>query len=180
MESRFALEIWKTVLGWPQYEVSNYGRVRNTRTNKILRAADCGRGYLGVVVYADWTTPKRRKRSAKVHRLVMEAFTGTTNPGMHIAHNNGDRKDNRLANLRWATIEDNFADRKKHGTSQVRKGEPRDKLTKTQVAEIRALIKQGWSSRALGTHFKVDPTNIDHIRNGRTWKQVPAYMGESK
>ncbi len=174
-------EIWKPVLGWEKtHEVSNLGNVRSLRRGQILRPGDCGKGYLGVLLWINARKPGERKRSAKVHRLVMEAFSRTKNPGMHVAHNNGDRTDNRLENLRWATIEDNFSDRKRHGTSQVRKGEPRDKLTKAQVADIRRLIKEGWSSRALGTHFGVNPTNIDHIRNRRTWKNVAASKGLDK
>ncbi len=175
-------EVWVPVLDWEtHYEVSNLGNVRSCRTGRTLNAADCGRGYLGVLLWVNARKAGERQRSVKVHRLVLESFTGTKNPGMHVAHNDGNRKNNVLTNLRWATISDNFQDRKKHGTSTVRKGVPRDKLTESQVKEILELVHEhGFSSRKIGKMFDVDPSNIDHIRNGRTWKKLTlAYKGEA-
>lgn len=174
-------EVWVPVLGWEaNYEVSNLGNVRSKRTGNLLRPSDCGYGYLGVMLQAFWGTPNAKKKSRKVHRIVLESFTGTTKPGMHVAHNNGDKQDNRLENLRWATIEENFADRKKHGTNEGRKGEPRDKLSKDDVRAICELVKQGQSSRAIARKFDIHVTNVDHIRNARTWKSitVPYFKGK--
>jgi hypothetical protein len=46
-----------------------------------------------------------------VHILVLEAFVSPRPPGMETCHRNGDRKDNRLSNLRWCTHKENTNER---------------------------------------------------------------------
>jgi hypothetical protein len=51
-----------------------------------------------------------------VHHLVLEAFVGPRPAGHEAAHGDGDKTNNALANLRWATPKENAADRYRHGT----------------------------------------------------------------
>jgi len=51
-----------------------------------------------------------------VHRLVLLAFWGQPLPGEEACHNNGDRTDNRLENLRWDRHGSNMDDAVAHGT----------------------------------------------------------------
>ena len=41
-------ENWRVITGFPNYQVSDLGRVRSTRTWRILKPARIGRGYLAV------------------------------------------------------------------------------------------------------------------------------------
>lgn len=60
--------------------------------------------------------------SAKVHRLVLLAHVGMPEPGQEACHNNGDRGDARLENLRWDIHGSNMLDKQQHGTDhQTRK-----------------------------------------------------------
>jgi hypothetical protein len=55
-----------------------------------------------------------------VHKLVLEAFTGQPRPeGMVCCHVNGNPSDNRLENLRWGTLRDNAADKRRHTAAGV-------------------------------------------------------------
>jgi hypothetical protein len=54
-----------------------------------------------------------------------------------------------------------------HGTGATRNG-PRLKLTREQVAEIRA-IGDSMTKEALGIKYGVTPSNIDKILHGETW-----------
>lgn len=54
------------------------------------------------------------KRTFNVHRLILEAFVGPCPEGMEACHNDGDRGNNRLNNLRWDTRSANMADRFRH------------------------------------------------------------------
>lgn len=103
-------EAWKPVVGrLIPYEISDLGRVRN-RNGRILKptpAGPVGKKYLRVRVAG---------KDRYVHRLVLEAFVGPCPPGMETCHNNGDRFDNRLENLRWDTPSNNGRDKAKHGT----------------------------------------------------------------
>ncbi|QOV97160.1 HNH endonuclease [Rhodococcus pyridinivorans] len=63
-----------------------------------------------------------RMLNRKVHRLVLEAFTGPCPDGMVGCHNDGDTTNNRLDNLRWDTPGANNRDKRTHGTDhQVQK-----------------------------------------------------------
>lgn len=60
----------------------------------------------------------RNGKSVKklVHRLVLEAFTGPCPDGMEGCHNDGDRANSRLVNLRWDDRSGNNLDKREHGT----------------------------------------------------------------
>jgi hypothetical protein len=61
---------------------------------------------------------KLRGRGRYVHRLMLEAFVGPCPTGHQAAHCDGDRHNNVLTNLRWATRKENEADKLRHGTHQ--------------------------------------------------------------
>jgi len=80
---------WLPIPGFPGYEVSDQGNVRNVKHDRILvqHAAANGSG-----LYVNLGRSTRL-----VHKLVMLAFEG--NGSRRISHLNGDRRDNRLSNL---------------------------------------------------------------------------------
>lgn len=118
-------ERWLPIVGYEGfYEVSDQGRVRSldrvvpcgTRKMRTYRgraladSADTA-GYRIVALYRDG-----RRRTTKVHSLVLESFVGSRPAGMEACHNNGDLADNRLANLRWDTHSRNVYDSVRQGT----------------------------------------------------------------
>lgn len=117
-------ERWLPVPGYQgYYEVSDHGRVR--AVDRVIRRGDQiqhrrGRlkaggpnagGYPVVPLHRDGT-----RINAPVHRLVLEAFVGPCPDGMYCCHNDGNKLNNRLDNLRWDTPSSNALDRVKHGT----------------------------------------------------------------
>lgn len=127
-------ERWLPVVGWEgRYEVSDFGRVRSVERcgihgregnhvfpSRILNPIANQKGY-SVVNFTDNATPGTTRRRAQrlVHQLVLEAFVGPRPDGFDSCHNNGNKADARLKNLRWDTRAGNFADKKLHGTSQT-------------------------------------------------------------
>jgi hypothetical protein len=57
-----------------------------------------------------------RRAQQFVHRLVLETFVGPRPAGHQAVHGDGDRYNNALTNLRWATRKENEADKRRHGT----------------------------------------------------------------
>lgn len=86
------------------YEVSNYAKVRNTETKKLLRPATCTTGYFQVFLTAKDGT----KYNRKVHRLVafkfVEGYSTTNNFVNHIDEN---ILNNHYKNLEWCTLRQN-------------------------------------------------------------------------
>lgn len=120
------IEKWLPVPGYEtEYAVSNMGRVRRldhfvfTHTKKyrtkvtiflegkILRPGIASNGYLTVSL---------KRRTYCVHVLVMCAFKGECPEGYEVAHNDGDKLNCKLGNLRYATRSDNNKDKTTHGT----------------------------------------------------------------
>lgn len=63
----------------------------------------------------------------RVNVLILRVFRGPPPKGMKYptaAHENGNRRDNRLSNLRWKTLKDNIADKVRHGTLRMGDNHP--------------------------------------------------------
>jgi hypothetical protein len=163
-------EIWKPIPDYEGlYEVSDQGRVRSrTRT---LRPGRVG-GYAHLVL-----SKRGKRRGFLVHRLVLLAHVGRCPDGHESSHLNGDRCDNRLANLAWETASANNARKHDHGTMPRPRGElaGNAKLTWSDVRAIRSRFPAETKAE-LARAFGVDPTNIAHIVNRRRWWPDPATM----
>lgn len=100
------VEIWKSVYEYPystRYEVSNFGKVRNKETGKLLKQrVNEKTGYTQVML----TFPSTRKNFA-VHRLVLNTFKPTTD-NLEVNHIDEDRNNNCLDNLEWVTRKQNI------------------------------------------------------------------------
>ena len=107
------MERWADILGWNGfYQVSSYGRVRTciriggrgnryTKDNpwRIIKT-QVKRGY---EILSIRKIGKTKKTFTALHRVMWTAFNGEIPENMTIDHINGDKRDNRLENLRLAT-----------------------------------------------------------------------------
>lgn len=94
---------WQKIKGYDSYSVSTEGTVRNDRTGKgKTPTLNKATGYLVVDLYSEG---KRSKVS--VHRLVAEAFLPNEGGKPTVDHIDGDRTNNSVENLRWATYSEN-------------------------------------------------------------------------
>jgi len=84
------------------YQVSDYGRVKNTKTGKILKgtASDCG--YIRV----DLQLAGQKRRKFLVHQLVYECFVS---PEFDVInHIDGNKKNNKVSNLESVSHKENL------------------------------------------------------------------------
>ena len=103
-------EIWRNIENYPNYQVSNLGRVkslnhRRTGREKIL-VQSFNNGYLLVKLYDGNGGGKNHR----VHRLVAKAFVHNDSPNekIYIDHYDTNRSNNKANNLRWVTSIENM------------------------------------------------------------------------
>lgn len=114
----FEPEEWRPVVGYEDYyDISSYGRIRSKRPAKagILRPVTFGGGkHIGL-------SKDGKRRCKLIHVLVLEAFVGPKPDGKECAHFDGNNRNNRLGNLRWATPKENSDDKTRHGTQTAQR-----------------------------------------------------------
>lgn len=113
-------EIWKEIDGFPDYEVSNLGRVCSFKGKypKILKPGKSSSGYLQVILCMGGKGVRKT-----IHRLVAEAFVPNPENKPEVNHIDEDKKNNVAENLEWVTRKENI----NHGTGIKRMAETQGK-----------------------------------------------------
>jgi hypothetical protein len=125
------------------------------------------------------------KTAQLVHRLVAFAFVGPQPSSRHqIAHNDGNPRNNRASNLRWATVKENAADRAGHG--RVPTGETHCSKTRPEVVlrgerhgmakltdeAVRSIRRDARSGSVIAAEHGVGKGVVNSIRRGEGWRHV--------
>lgn len=158
-------ESWALITAFPNYEVSNCGRVRNIKTGRVLKPGTQNFGHKNVLLCISGQI-----FDCSVHRLVLQTFVGPCPQGMECRHLDGNPANNHVDNLKWGTHKENMQDTIRHGHQVNNSGanHPRAKLTWEQVEEIRS---SELSRCALAKRFNVCVGVIDNVVMYKSYKQ---------
>ena len=182
------LEEWLPVVGYEGiYEVSSFGRVRSLERLEFVREGFIRRRAakllnerfdLTSTGYSHVNLSKAgRSKKVNVHVLVLEAFVSLRPSRDHEAcHNNGNRADARLENLRWDTVSGNAADKELHGT--VARGERSGNVLLTEE-DVHFIRKSPLSSLKLAPLYGVASSTIRAVRLGQNWSWLGRHQGRS-
>lgn len=168
----WAFAIFRPVDGHEEYRVGSDGsfwvrrgaaaefghpwrRLNPTKQSNGYILARCGRGYWALL---NW--------------LVLETFIGPRPPKADACHNDGDRSNNKLRNLRWDSRKGNFADMAEHGTRPWGSNNAHAKLREADIPVIRKLKREGLSAVEIGLMYGVSDSAIRDIVNRRRWRHV--------
>ncbi len=94
-------EIWKSVKGYDDYLVSNLGRLKNTKINRINTGCVNHSGYIAIKMTKDSKT-----KTFLLHRIVAKHFIDNSENKSDVNHL-GEKTDNRVCMLEWATRKEN-------------------------------------------------------------------------
>ena len=184
------MEEWKDIEGFEYYQVSDKGRVRSLphkimKSNRVPKSIPGGilkprpnnAGYLLVPLFRYKEEGKGRHRKQNlVHRLVAEAFIPNPEGKPTVNHKgkNGDKTDNRVENLEWATSRE----QNEHAIAVgLRKRKPTSTglaiLTEEQVIQIRESFKKKEETMTqLAKKYGVSRKCISKVINRETWKHI--------
>ena len=156
-------EIFKIVKGYPNYMISNYGRVSSWGTP--LKTSPNNHGYPVVQL---WRNGQRKIFA--IHRLVMLHFGPPCPSIKHIVHHkDSNRQNSHIDNLEWLTNDENQI--RAWRDNPNRAVGPR--LSKDIVWFILDLsFNFGVPKEIIATIFNTTPRTIQHIRNRKTWRKV--------
>lgn len=158
------------------YRIKGYkrlqkGRKLKPRTNK--------RGYLRLTLCKNGLV-----KDFSVHVLIALTFLGSRPNGYHVAHKDGNKKNNSLLNLAFVTPKENESHKKLHGT--VASGKKNGKYTnpsstprgeqhgqaKLKESEVRVIKTSKESCLKLAKKYGVSKTAILAIKHNKIWKHV--------
>lgn len=171
------VELWRDIQGYEgYYQISSFGRVyglpRKGKPGGAIRKTRVRKdGYVDV----NLCTPETGTRKHSVHLLVARAFLGPAPEGYEVSHEDGDKSNPRLSNLRYRTHADNCALQDLHGTKPIGEATTNVVLTEPEVLEIkRRLAVPNRTERYIdiAADFGVSKGTIQSISNGRTWTHL--------
>jgi len=93
----------KPIPNYPNYSVTEDGKVMNNKTNRELKPILGNTGYCQVSLCNNG-----KIKNYNIHRLVASAFLSNDENKKCVNHKNGIKSDNRLSNLEWSTYSENL------------------------------------------------------------------------
>lgn len=175
-------EEWRVVDKYPDYMVSNMGRVmrlggiRKTplghhfyyKERLLKSTGSLRRGYPSVNLYNDFGN-----KCVCVHKLVADAFVFNPEGKNEVNHKDGDKTNSKASNLEWCTSSEN----KQHAidTGLIKTGcaHKLSILTPEQVKDIKlncVTSKRGFSQMDFARKYGVSRGCIKDILYGKTYK----------
>lgn len=107
-------EIWKKIKDYPNYEISNLGKVRALKYysnvhkkyyERILilkqKTNKWGYNFVGL-------SNENGRKNKSIHRLVAETFIPNINNCKEVNHKDGNKNNNKVQNLEWCNRKDNI------------------------------------------------------------------------
>lgn len=173
------METWKPIVAIPGYEVSSLGRVKKL---------PCGKGFNSVeriktlvtskdgYLMLNWKTLDGKQHSKPIHRIVAEAFIPNPEKKDTVNHIDGDKTNNNVDNLEWATRREQLTHAYAHALRVSHKGSENcnSKLSQDDVMFIRTYtVKRSRTHGipSMAKKFGVSYETIYNVLSGKTYKE---------
>ena len=162
-------EIWKDIKGYEGlYQVSNLGRVKNIKRNKVLKPLERKGGYVNVNLY----DRNLKMKTLTIHKLVALAFIENISNYPCINHKDENKKNNRVDNLEWCTsLYNNTYGTRLERTSETMKKtlKKRPELIKKRPVICITTGERFESAKLAGKKYNLFPNNITNVCRGNIY-----------
>lgn len=152
------MEQWKIIDESPDYEISNYGRVKSNKRNRalILSPRVDGCGYYRVSL-----STNGKSKDYRINVLVAKYFIDNPENKLTVNHKDGNKQNNHYTNLEWATYSEQMYHAYNMGLKIPRYN--RQFLTDDEIRYIHNVYKphnKQYGMRALAKKYNVSCETI--------------------
>ncbi len=160
-------ERWRQVRGFPDYDVSDKGRVRTWKSKKpiLMKVRPGSDGYPRITIQ----NHRGQKKVKRVHILVARAFLGPAR-GRLVRHKSKS-KSAAVTNIEYGSYMDNHRDKYRDGTDQRGEKNSQAELIRKHAKEIYKL-KGRFTQKEIAAMFGVSRQAVSDIHRGVTWARV--------
>ena len=149
-----------------KYSITRDGRVWSWHRNLFLSPGLAGKGYPMVVLFKDGKPYNRL-----VHRLMAQTYIPNPENKPEVNHKDGNKTNNYLNNLEWATPHENRLHGYKLGLHGSGENHHQAKLKQAEVDYIREQYKSGkYTFARIAKAFGVSTSLISKIVARTKWK----------
>jgi len=186
MIKKLAAENWKPLLfpGWKQlrnrYAVSDAGRIASYKKDIVkdgkLLSGSLTTGYRTLNLHGT-----ENKGTLYIHREIMKIFRKkNSSKQKYVIHLNHNKLDNRIKNLRWATMEQMIHHQQKSPAKIAFKEKQASrstglKLNAAQVKSIKDILNsknREITIKNLALKYEVSEMTIYRIKSGENWARI--------
>ena len=125
----------------------------------------------------------KKGKTIQAHRFIWEAVHGPIPDGLFINHINGNKRDNRLANLELVTHAENIRHAYRTGLAS-NKGDrhPGNRVGNFQVLTIRALADLGFTHTDIASRpgIPLSRRQVSLIATRRAWSHLPEHQARQE
>lgn len=186
MIKKLAGEVWKPLVfsGWRhlrnRYAVSSHGRIASFKDDVVkdgkLLEGSLTTGYKTLNLHRP-----NNKGTLYIHREMAKLFLKKANPQhKYVIHINHNKLDNRVRNLRWATL-DEMIDHQQNSPAKiaykVKQANRTEglKLTASQVKKIKLILSnksRQLTIKQLAKNYDVSEMTMYRIKSGENWGRI--------
>lgn len=148
------------------YQANSDGEIYSIKRKLYLKPRINNCGYQYVNLYKSGI-----KKSFLVHRLIAKTLICNSENKPEINHIDGDKTNNKVNNLEWATPKENIRHAYEKGFRGIGEKSSNSKLTEKDVKEIRMLIVD-FTIPELAKKYSVHVETIRHIIKNIIWKHI--------
>lgn len=172
------IEIWKDIIGYEGlYQVSNLGKIRSfdrpIRTGKGNATRRIhGRIHKQTIDAWGYSCVSLNKqgvgKKSKVHRIVAIAFIPNPENKRGVNHIDGDKQNNQVTNLEWATIKENNDHAIESGIHSAKLNLRTARIIRASYVTTRT---KNEAHKTLAKRFNVSVTSIRSVLENITFKE---------
>lgn len=164
-----AFEKWVDIRGYEgNYQISSLGRIKSINRiapngqafpERIMKQRIESTGYMGLTLWKN-----NKSKMHHTHRLLLDSFVENPFCKRVSNHKDGNKLNNDLSNLEWATYTENLKHAYKNNLNSGRR-----KLNWDTILDIRRMGKYIKNKSELARKFDVNHSTIQRILTFKTW-----------